>query len=171
MSDQIVKLPKDSHRFMFFMSLVVTKNSQFTFNLKAIFKQIDIIKQNDLGSAPRFGSCCVKYSPCVDDYELVSILPSASISYSFDLCSLYIVEPNVPHLFKVYLEAISFPPDDADDQKIIVYVSNTIGKMVMISGPSAALEVGETELNCPYPEFMENNTVFRLRGQYFKLIN
>ena len=64
----------------------------------------------------------------------------------------------------MYLEAISFPPDDADDDKIIVYVSNTIAKMVMIASPSAALEVGETELSCPFPEFMENNTIFRNRG-------
>lgn len=43
--------------------------------------------------------------------------------------------------------------------------------MIMISSPSTALEVGETELVCPYPEFMENNSIFRQRGLYFQLLN
>lgn len=123
-----------------------------------------------MGSAPRLGGCCTKSSGCIDDYELVSILPGASISYSFDLCSLYAVEPNVPHFFLVRLEAYSYPSDSPDDQ-LINYASNTIAKMIMISSPSTALEVGETELVCPYPEFMENNSIFRQRGLYFQLLN
>ena len=118
-------------------------------------------------SAPKLGFCCVKYAPYIDYDELVSILPGASINYSFDLCSLYLLEPNFPHFLSVQFEAYSHPVDFPDNLNII-YASNTIAKMVMISSPSSALEVGETELSCPYPEFMENYTIFRHRGSYFK---
>ena len=119
-----------------------------------------------MGSAPRLG-WYTKFWPYIDEYELASILPGASISYSFGLCSLYAVEPNVPYFFSVCLEAFSHP-DDFPDKLEISYFSNTIAKIVMISSPSAALEVGETELSCHFPEFMENYTIFRHRGSYFK---
>lgn len=122
-----------------------------------------------MGSAPRLG-CYTKSWPYIDGYELVSILPGSSISYSFGLCSLYAVEPNVPYFFSVCLEAYSHPSDFPDNLEIS-YGSNTIAKMVMISSPSSVLEVGETELSCPYPDFMENNSIFRYRGWYFQLIN